>query len=46
MVTINISIETKERFKKIKLDVSAKQNKRLSEEDLMKLLLDKFEEKI
>jgi hypothetical protein len=44
MVTINLSPETKERFKRIKLNISAKEGKSVSEDDLLKILLDKFEE--
>lgn len=45
MVTINISEKTKERFKKDKLNVSAKEGKSLSEDDFENILLDKFEGK-
>lgn len=43
MVSINISKETKERFKKSKLNMSAKEGKSLSEDDFENILLDKFE---
>lgn len=45
MVTINVSDKTKERFKKIKLEESAKQGTSLSEDDIETMLLDKFENK-
>jgi len=44
MVTINLSIETKEKFKKRKLEASVKEGKQLSEDDFENILLDKFEE--
>ena len=45
MVVINISEETKERFRKLKLDVSAKEGKAISEDELTIILIDKFEGK-
>lgn len=45
MVTINISEQTKDRFKKLKLDFSAKEGKSFSEDEFEIILLDKFEGK-
>lgn len=45
MVTINISDKTKERFKKQKLEESAKQGKSISEDEFEIILLDKYEKK-
>jgi isopropylmalate/homocitrate/citramalate synthase len=45
MVTINVSEETKEEFKKIKLELSAKQGKSISEDELLKILIEKYKEK-
>jgi len=45
MVTINLSIDTKERFKKLKLELSGKQRKCISEDKLEIILLDKYEGK-
>lgn len=42
MVTINISEKTKERFKKCKLEESAKQEKSISEDEFEIILLDKY----
>lgn len=45
MVTINISAETKERFKKLKLEISVQKGESISEEEFENILLDKFQEK-
>ena len=45
MVTINILKETKERFKKAKLKMSAQKEDSISEEEFVNILLDKFEGK-
>ena len=45
MVTINVSQETKERFRIIKLKKCADDKKGYSEEDFVIILLDKFEGK-
>lgn len=45
MATINASDETKGKFKKIKLELSAQKGETISEEDFLNILLDKFEEK-
>ncbi len=45
MPTINLSEETKERFKQLKLEISAKEGKSLSEDEFEIILLDKFKEK-
>ena len=43
MVTINVSDKTKKRFLRMKLDLSAKANDSISEDGLINLLLNKFE---
>lgn len=45
MTTINASTETKEKFKTLRLKEQAKENKTISEDDFMKILMDKFEGK-
>lgn len=45
MAVINISDETKERFRKRKLEHAAKSGEDFSEDKFMVVLLDKFEEK-
>jgi hypothetical protein len=45
MATINVSENTKEKFKTSKLKESAKKNKNLSEDDFENILLDKLEGK-
>ena len=43
MVTINVSPETKKRFKEKKLKYSAKESDLFSEDEFLNVLLDKFE---
>ena len=43
MVTINVSEETKERFKKLKLQISAQKKESISEDNFLIQLLNKFE---
>jgi len=43
MVTINLSVTTKERFKILKLDFQAQIKKALSDDEFQVILLDKFE---
>ncbi len=45
MATINISDETKEIFKKLKLNLSAKNGEQISEEEFVKILINNFEDK-
>jgi len=45
MVTINVSKETKERFKNLKLKESARLETSLTEEDFEIILLNEFEDK-
>lgn len=45
MTGINTSSETKERFKKKKMEHSAELKKSVNEDKFLNLLLDKFEEK-
>jgi hypothetical protein len=42
MPTINVSNETKERFKKLKWDLASKQSMSISEDELVKILIEKF----
>lgn len=45
MTTINVKEETKEDFKKERLNYSAKVNENISEDEFVKTLLNKFKEK-
>lgn len=45
MKTLNVSDETKQRVKKLKLNTSAKLGKSVSEDDIINILLNKFEER-
>ena len=45
MPTINVSEKIKERFKSSKLKLSAKEDKSISEDEFIEILLDNFEEK-
>ena len=45
MATINVSEESKERFKELKLRLSAELKESISEDKFEMILLDKFEEK-
>ena len=42
MTTINLSDKTKEEFIKLKLNISSKKGKYLSEDDMMIILLDNY----
>lgn len=42
-MTINISEETKEKFKRLKLDVASQKKESISEDDLLVILIDKFQ---
>ncbi len=42
MATINVSGETKEIFKKLKLNLSAKNGEQISEEEFEKILISNF----
>jgi len=44
MATINVGEETKEHFRKIKLSISAKDGRQISEEELLKILINNFED--
>ena len=44
MVTINISDATKDKFKKLKLDVASHKGESVTEDELLVLLIDNFNE--
>jgi len=44
MATINVGDETKEIFKKLKLNLSSKNEKQISEDEFLKILINNFEE--
>jgi len=45
MATINVSDETKEIFRKLKLNLSAKNGEQISEEEFEKILINNFGDK-
>jgi len=45
MTTINLSRETKNRFRELRLKLSGKEGKSISEDEFEKVLLDNYEEK-